>query len=107
MADLPSARLQIFDPPFTHSGVDYFGPFQVKQGRSTIKRYGYAVRLHLYDHQSCTSVELATDMTTDCFLNALQRFVARRKGVNHLYSDNGSNFVGAERVLKEDLKKVN
>ena len=27
--------------------------------------------------------------------------------MSHLYSDNGSNFVGAERVLKEDLKKVN
>ena len=104
MANLPSARLQIFDPPFTHSGVDYFGPFQVKQGRSTVKRYGCVFTCMT---TRAVHLELVTDMTTDCFVNALRRFVARRKGVSHLYSDNGSNFVGAERVLKEDLKKVN
>ena len=49
-------------------------------------------------------IEMAADLTTDSFLNALRKFVARRKGVTHLYSDNGSNFVGAERVLKEDSK---
>ena len=47
---------------------------------------------------------MAADLTTDSFLNALRRFAARRKEVTHLYSDNGSNFVGAERVLKEDSK---
>ena len=40
MADLPSARLQIDQPPFSHVGVDYFGPFHVKQGRALVKRYG-------------------------------------------------------------------
>ena len=30
MADLPSDRLQIEQPPFSHVGVDYFGPFDVR-----------------------------------------------------------------------------
>ena len=34
MADLPAARLQIFEPLFAHTGVDYFGPFLTKRGRS-------------------------------------------------------------------------
>ena len=37
MVDFPSARLQIDQPPFSHVGIDYFGPYQVKQGRSLVK----------------------------------------------------------------------
>ena len=40
MADLPVDRLTPDQPPFTSVGVDYFGPFQVKPGRSLVKRYG-------------------------------------------------------------------
>ena len=40
MADLRSARLHIDQPPLSHVGVDYFGPFQVKQTRALVKRYG-------------------------------------------------------------------
>lgn len=45
MADLPSDRVLPDDPPFTRVGVDYFGPFMVKRGRSLVKKYG--VYLHL------------------------------------------------------------
>ena len=40
MADLPSCRLQSFERPFYNTGIDYFGPFIIKQGRSLVKRYG-------------------------------------------------------------------
>ena len=40
MAELPRCRVQTDKPPFYKVGVDYFGPFLVKQGRSRIKRYG-------------------------------------------------------------------
>ena len=40
MADLPLARLQVNQPAFSHVGVDYFGPFLIKQGRSEVKRHG-------------------------------------------------------------------
>ena len=39
MADLPSNRLQIEQPPFSHAGIDYFGPFNVRQAHSTVNRY--------------------------------------------------------------------
>ena len=39
MANLPAERVA-FEPAFTHTGIDYFGPFYVKQNRSQAKRYG-------------------------------------------------------------------
>ncbi|XP_047474085.1 uncharacterized protein LOC125028654 [Penaeus chinensis] len=40
MADLPKERVTPEEPPFTKVGMDYFGPFEVKRGRNTVKRYG-------------------------------------------------------------------
>ena len=40
MADLPEGRVLGEKPPFTSVGVDYFGPFQVRRGRSHVIRYG-------------------------------------------------------------------
>jgi hypothetical protein len=37
MADLPSFRLKIGYPAFTHTGVDYFGPIEVTILRRTVK----------------------------------------------------------------------
>ena len=39
MANLPEDRLELA-PPFTHCGVDYFGPLVIKEGRKELKRYG-------------------------------------------------------------------
>ncbi len=40
MADLPEDRVTAGKPPFAYVGVDCFGPFTVKRGRSHVKRYG-------------------------------------------------------------------
>ena len=40
MANLPEERPIPDKPPFIFVGVDYFGPIEVKQGRSHVKRYG-------------------------------------------------------------------
>ena len=39
MADLPKDRIEP-SPPFTFCGVDYFGPWRIKEGRRELKRYG-------------------------------------------------------------------
>ncbi|XP_036138375.1 uncharacterized protein LOC118644288 [Monomorium pharaonis] len=46
-------------------------------------------------------LETVSDLSSEGFLAALRRFVARRGLPSHIYSDNGTNFIGANNQLKE------
>jgi hypothetical protein len=97
MADLPESRVTPCNPPFTYTGVDCFGPFYVRRGRSQVKRYGVIF--------TCLSIraihiEVASSLDTDSFINAMRRFVARRGTPAEMRSDNGGNFVSGERELR-------
>ena len=99
MADLPATR---FDEAraFSTVGVDYFGPMEVKRFRKTEKRYGV---LFTCCATRAVHLELAHSLDTDSFLLALRRFIARRGRPKTLMSDNGTNFVGGEREMRESL----
>ncbi len=75
MADLPSDRVMPDYPPFTRVGVDYFGPFMGKRGRSLVKKYGVIVICLAI---CAVHIEVASSMDTDSCLNAIRQFVARR-----------------------------
>ena len=102
MADLPADRLTP-TPPFTYCGVDYFGPWYVKEGRKELKRYGV---LFTYLDTRAIPLEVANSLETDSYINALRRFICRRGPVRQMRSDNGSNFIGAPRELKEALAEM-
>ena len=104
MADLPESRLQIDSHPFAFTGLDYFGPMLIQQKRSQIKRYGCIFTCLT---TRAVHLEVSVDLSTDSFINVLRRFLSRRGPVIHFYSDNGSNFAGAERVLRDSLKEWN
>ena len=75
MANLPEDRVTPFEKPFTYVGVDCFGPFLVKRGRSVAKRYGciftcLAIR--------AIHIEIIHSLDMHSFINALHRFMARR-----------------------------
>ena len=52
-------------------------------------------------------IEIANFLTADSFINTPRRFVAGRGKPDHIYSENGSNFVGANRTLRESLDELN
>ncbi|KAJ8031990.1 hypothetical protein HOLleu_25384 [Holothuria leucospilota] len=104
MADLPSDRVVPGKPPFSYVGVDMFGPFLVKQGRSTVKRYGCIFTCLVL---RAVHIEVCHTMETDSFINALQRFICRRGKPVMIRSDNGSNFVGARKELQNAVRAWN
>ena len=99
MAGLPGARVTPGLLPFMHARVDCFGPFLVKRGRSREKRYGC-----LFVCLATRATQVLHSLETDTFLNGLMRFAARRGFPEPMYSDNGTNFVGSEQELRENIK---
>ena len=95
MADLPEARLLVHQPAFFHAGVDCFGPFMVKQGRSSVKKYGCIFTCMV---SRAVHLEVLHSLSSDSFISGLRRFVGRRGGVGHIYADNAANFVWADRI---------
>ena len=104
MAELPFARLQTNEAPFSQTGVDYFGPFMVRQRRSTIKRYGC---LFTCLTTRAVHLEMAADLSTSSFINTLRTFIARRGPIKHIFSDNRTNFVGSNKALQAAVKDWN
>ena len=104
MADLPKVRVTPSEPPFTTVGIDYFGPFCVRRGRSEQKRYGC---LFTCLTTRAIHLEVAHTLDTDSFLCCLQRFVARRGEPKEIRSDNGTNFVGGRRELRAAIGEWN
>ena len=102
MADLPSDRIQEA-PPFTYCAVDYFGPFYIKEKRKELKRYGC---LFTCLTSRAVHIEISNTLETDSFIMALRRFINIRGNIRQLRSDWGSNFVGAERELREAVQEM-
>ncbi|KAM4588914.1 uncharacterized protein PAE49_003301 [Odontesthes bonariensis] len=105
MADLPPDRLTP-EPPFTHVGLDVFGPWAIMTRRT---RGGSADSKRWAVIFTCLSTravhfELIESMTTDSFINALRRFFAIRGPAKLLRSDRGTNFVGACKELGIDTE---
>ncbi|XP_071827282.1 uncharacterized protein [Apostichopus japonicus] len=104
MAALPIERVTSDRPPFDHTGIDMFGPFEIKRGRSIVKRYGLILTCLA---TRAIHLEILHSADSDSCLNALRRFLCRRGSISSIRSDNGTNFVGTERTLREALKAWN
>ena len=87
---------------FEKVGLDYAGPLLIKYGmvrRPVIVKAYVCVFVSLA--VKAVHLEAVSDLTSEAFIAALRRFIARRGYPSLIWSDNGTNFVGANRELRE------
>ncbi|XP_062541591.1 uncharacterized protein LOC134209611 [Armigeres subalbatus] len=82
--------------------VDYFGPLLVKLGRSNVKRW---VALFTCLTVRAVHLEVAYTLSTESCISCVRRFVGRRGPPAEFFSDNGTNFQGADRVLRHQISQ--
>lgn len=101
MGNLPPERLSSA-MAFLTTGVDYAGPFYVTSARL---RGAVSTKAYLVVFISFTTkavhLELASELSTPAFIAAYRRFSARRGNPSVIFSDNGTNFVGAHNYLRD------
>ena len=104
MGNLPKNRT-VFERAFLHTGIDYCGPFYIKErkfrNRSKVKIYA---AVFVCFATKAIHIEIVSDLTSEAFLACLKRFFARRGKSSDLYSDNATNFQGAQREISEICK---
>ena len=105
MAPLPTARLETSLRAFAKSAVDFAGPFVTVQGRGKRREKRY---LCLFTCLASRAVhlEMAFGLDTDSFLNAFYRMASRRGLPEVMFSDNGTNFKGADAELKSLVQQL-
>eukprot|EP00102_Acyrthosiphon_pisum_P012037 XP_008181027.1 PREDICTED: uncharacterized protein LOC103308777 [Acyrthosiphon pisum] len=105
MAHLPRERVT-YARPFARSGLDFCGPILIRSGRRKVSPTKGYICVFVCMVTRAIHLELVSSLSTEDFLATLSRFMARRGQCTNLFSDNGSNFVGASRVLKTYFQQL-
>ena len=100
MAPLPLNRLQTSLRAFTKSAVDFAGPFVTVQGRGKRREKRYFCLFTCLALRT-VHLEIVFGLDVDSFLGAFYRMTNRRGLPEEIISDNGTNFVAAEKELRD------
>jgi len=101
MGNLPAYRVNP-SRPFLKCGVDYCGPFLIRpiQPRSKVVLKAYIAVFVCFSVRAI-HLEVVSDLTSSAFIACFRRFVARRGLPSEIRSDCGTNFVGADKELRQ------
>lgn len=106
MGSLPKERVKA-SRPFNTTGIDFAGPFQCRcVGHRSVKFYKVYAAFYVCFCTRAVHIELVSNLSTEAFLSSFQRFVSRRGIPNFVYSDNGTNFIGAQQYLALDTNEI-
>ncbi|KAK2578264.1 hypothetical protein KPH14_000887 [Odynerus spinipes] len=105
LGSLPPVRVTAASA-FITTGVDYAGPFFITsarlRGAAVTKAY---LVVFICFATKAVHFEVASELSSAAFIAAYRRFVARRGHPTVIFSDNGTNFVGAHHELR-DLSRL-
>ncbi|XP_060861884.1 uncharacterized protein LOC132938914 [Metopolophium dirhodum] len=99
IAALPRQKVQC-TRPFSVTGVDFAGPLMIRSDIRRVVSIKTWIAVFMCFVTRAIHLEVVEDLTSKAFIAALRRFMSRRGCCNTIYSDNGTNFVGAQRELK-------
>lgn len=105
MAPLPEIRVTP-QRAFYSTGLDYAGPIKVRtsKGRGIKSSKGW-IAIFVCLVTRAIHVEIVSDLTSQTFLAAFNRFISRRGLPNTIFSDNGTTFQGASKEISELFRK--
>lgn len=105
MAPLPKDRVQC-SRPFTVTGVDFAGPLIIRSGVRRVSGTKAWIAVFVCFSTRAIHLEVVEDLSSSAFVASLRRFVSRRGKCARIYSDNATNFVGAQRELSTYLTRI-
>ncbi|GBM90861.1 hypothetical protein AVEN_49824-1 [Araneus ventricosus] len=100
MGDLPPSRI---NPrrSFSNVGWDLSCPFHVKPRKgSRIRPMKTYACIFVCFTVKAVHLEMLGDLSSDCFIAAFKGFAVRRGKLVEIFSDCGTNFIGASKELK-------
>lgn len=107
MGQLPSVRVRQARP-FINVGIDFAGYFETRVSTRRNAAYNKCyVALFVCMVTKAIHLELVSSLSTKSFLMAFRRFVSRRGLPSEVFTDRGTNFVGAKNELPHLLKDAN
>ncbi len=98
MGDLPKDRVEVPKRAFQDVGLDFAGAFWCRKGLQMTEKVYMA--LPVCFASKAVYLELLSDLKAQGCLAALRGFIAKRGAPEVIYSDNGSNFVGANSEIE-------
>ncbi|GFT34144.1 integrase catalytic domain-containing protein [Trichonephila clavipes] len=107
MGNLPYERVNMA-PPFSITGLDLGGPYFVsyKHQRKGVFNKIYVCVCICFVTRAI-HLEILSDLTSDAIIATLKRFMSRRGKCSKIFTDNATNFVGANSELKVFYKTLN
>ncbi|GFS87232.1 integrase catalytic domain-containing protein [Trichonephila clavipes] len=109
MGNLPYERVYInMVSSFSITGLDLGGPYFVtyKHQRKDVLNKIYVCFCICFVTRAI-HLEILSDLTSDAIITTLKRFMSRREKCSNIFTDNATNFVGANSQLKAFYETLN